>query len=661
MKKKLSSIALSTIMTGSLLLTPMANAEELNTNKITISEDTQIVTQQEDQDIKITGKEIENKEVIKEEPKEESKKEVEEKVDKQEVIQEKSIENKEKNVDEKIEKTEDKVLDEKSKKIDMNVEETKGEVLESKQEEIDTKIQENVEKTNINIVKFDKENELGFLKGKLSMEKSADMNGVIEFFKENKDLFKLNNPKEELKEITTKKDELGNTHVKVQQMYKNTPLFGKQYIIHFNKDGVIYAVNGKIDNKVYNKISDKDYKKLEVREKVAIEVAKSEVNTDALTKEPDVKSYFYEMDGKYIPVYEVRVLNLGSEPGDWSVFINANNGEIIKKYNRIQTADVKGVGKGVLNDEKELNLEYKNGAYYMIDNTKDGVSIKTYTAKHVPDIEENEDNEIKMQYFLPGLMMYNEKSEFFDEKYKSAVDAHKYAEHVYDYYHEKFGRNSIDDKGMDIISSVHYGNNYVNAFWFYDQMTYGDGDGSTSLPLSGALDVVGHEMTHGVTENEANLVYENQSGALNESFSDVFGTFIEFEYQPDKADWLCGEDVWTPYKDGDALRDIADPGSTKAYRAQPTHMNEYVNTTKDYGGVHTNSGIPNKAAYLVTSELGVHKAEKIYYKALTNYLTSTSNFHDARLALIQSAEDFYGEDSFESKAVADAFDSVGIK
>ncbi|MCT4509799.1 MAG: M4 family metallopeptidase [Tepidibacter sp.] len=613
MKKKLSSIALSTVMTGSLLLTPIANAEEINASKITVSENTQIVTQQEEQEVKNSGKEI-----VKEDSKEE-------------------------------------VIQEKSPEIDMNVEENKSEALESKQEEIHTIIQEDTEKTDVNIVEFDKENKLGFLKGKLSSQKSTDIDGVIEFFKENKKLFKLNNPKEELKEITTKEDELGNTHVKVQQMYKNIPLFGKQYIIHFNKDGEIYAVNGKIDNTIYNKISDKDHQKLKIREKVAIEVAKSEVNTDALTKEPDVKSYFYEMDGKYLPVYEVRVLNLGSEPGDWSIFINANNGEVIKKYNRIHTVSAKGVGKGVLNDEKKLNLEYKNGAYYMIDNTKNGVSIKTYTAKHVPQ------DENIMQYFLPGLMMYSEKNEFFDEKYKPAVDAHKYAEHVYDYYNKKFGRNSIDDKGMDIISSVHYGDNYVNAFWFYDQMTYGDGDGSTSLALSGALDVVGHEMTHGVTENEANLVYENQSGALNESFSDVFGTFIEFEYQPDKADWLCGEDVWTPHKDGDALRDLEDPGSSKAYRPQPTHMREYVHTDRDHGGVHTNSGIPNKAAYLVTSEVGVHKAEKIYYKALTNYLTSTSNFHDARLALIQSAEDFYGEDSFESKAVANAFDSVGIK
>lgn len=667
MNKKLSSIVLSTVMTGSILLTPVVNAEEINTSKITISENTEIYTQEE-QEVNNKGKEIEAKEDVN---KVESVIDKEENTDKK--IEKTELENKEENIDKKVEKTEaenkeesidkkiEKTEENKAKEIDKIIEENKGEAVESKKEEVENKTQETVKTQNENIVKFDNENELGFLKGILATQKSADMNGVVELFEENKDLFKLNNPKEELKEMSTKTDELGNTHVKVQQMYKSVPLFGKQYIIHFNKDGEVYAVNGKIDNEVYSKISDKSHKTLEIREKVAIELAKSEVDVDTTTKKPIVNSYFYEMDGKYIPVYEVRVMNLGSKPGDWSIFINADNGEIVKKYNRIQTADVKGTGTGILNDKKEINVEYKNGAYYMIDNTKDGVSIKTFTAKHVPDIEENEDNENKMQYFLPGLMMYSEKNEFSDEKYKPAVDAHKYAEHVYDYYHDKFGRNSIDDKGMDIISSVHYGNNYVNAFWFYDQMTYGDGDGYTSLGLSGALDVVGHEMTHGVTENEASLVYENQSGALNESFSDVFGAFIEFEYQPEKADWLCGEDVWTPYKEGDALRDIANPGSNKAYRPQPAHMREYVYTTRDHGGVHTNSGIPNRAAYLVANKIGVHKAEKIYYKALTNYLTSTANFHDAKLALIQSAEDFYGNDSSECKAVADAFDAVGVK
>ncbi|MCT4583869.1 MAG: M4 family metallopeptidase, partial [Peptostreptococcaceae bacterium] len=170
-----------------------------------------------------------------------------------------------------------------------------------------------------------------------------------------------------------------------------------------------------------------------------------------------------------------------------------------------------------------------------------------------------------------------------------------------------------------------------------------------------ALDIVAHEMTHGVTQYTANLKYENQSGALNESMSDVFGTLVEMEYQPEKADYLCGEDVWTPNTPGDALRDLANPENYN----QPAHMRDFVNTSEDHGGVHTNSGIPNKAGYLVIDSVGKDKAAQIYYRALTTYLTSTSDFHDAKLALMQSAKDLYGTGS-EYNAVEDAFNAVGI-
>lgn len=168
-------------------------------------------------------------------------------------------------------------------------------------------------------------------------------------------------------------------------------------------------------------------------------------------------------------------------------------------------------------------------------------------------------------------------------------------------------------------------------------------------------------MTHGVVEYEANLAYQNQSGALNESFADVFGTLIEYEYQKDKADWLCGEDVWTPNVQGDALRSLSDPTRFD----QPDHMNNYKNLPNteqgDWGGVHINSGIPNKAAYLVAQKIGTDKTGEIYYRALTSYLTSSATFKDARMALIQSAEDIYGVRSSEYNAVVSAFDAVGIK
>jgi Zn-dependent metalloprotease len=192
-------------------------------------------------------------------------------------------------------------------------------------------------------------------------------------------------------------------------------------------------------------------------------------------------------------------------------------------------------------------------------------------------------------------------------------------------------------------------------------MVYGDGDGVTFIPLSGGLDVIGHEMTHGVDQSTANLNYTYQSGALNESLSDVFGCFVEMYGKPNKSTtdkWNMGEDVYTPGTSGDALRSLANP---KLY-GQPDNMSGYVNTSSDNGGVHTNSGIPNKAAYLIATNanVGIAKAEQIYYRALTVYLTSSSQFHDERVAVAQAAADLYGAGGAEVTAVNSAFTTVGI-
>jgi bacillolysin len=181
-------------------------------------------------------------------------------------------------------------------------------------------------------------------------------------------------------------------------------------------------------------------------------------------------------------------------------------------------------------------------------------------------------------------------------------------------------------------------------------MVYGDGDGSTFIPLSGALDVVAHELTHAVTERTAGLQYSNQSGALNESISDTFGYFL------DPADYLVGEDVYTPGVSGDALRSMSNP---EAY-GQPSTMSGYVNTTSDNGGVHTNSGIPNKAAYYTIQSIGKAKAEQIYYRELTVYMTPTTNFSNDRASLLQAAADLYGSGSTTYNAVKSAWDQVGV-
>ncbi|MCB0878301.1 MAG: M4 family metallopeptidase [Thermoleophilia bacterium] len=251
-----------------------------------------------------------------------------------------------------------------------------------------------------------------------------------------------------------------------------------------------------------------------------------------------------------------------------------------------------------------------------------------------------------------------------------AIDAaHDNAGLVYEFYAKVLGRNSIDGRGMQMKSVVHYGRSYNNAYWDGSKMTYGDGDGKLFKPLSLGLDVVGHEMTHGVTEHTAGLAYRNQSGALNESWSDVFGELIE-QWAENRqgfgtvdaakaADWLIGEDVFTPGVDGDGLRSMKAPGTGYKGDPQPGHMKDYKKMSSDNGGVHINSGIPNKAAYEVAIRIGGDKLAKIWYTALTDYLRPNSDFNAAASATLAAATRLFGNGA-ESQAVMDAWTAVGI-
>jgi Zn-dependent metalloprotease len=251
-----------------------------------------------------------------------------------------------------------------------------------------------------------------------------------------------------------------------------------------------------------------------------------------------------------------------------------------------------------------------------------------------------------------------------------AIDAaHDNAGLVHEFLKTVLGRDSIDGKGMQMKSVVHYGVAFNNAYWDGEKMTYGDGDGETFAPLSLAIDVVGHEMAHGVTEHTAGLQYRNQSGALNESWSDVFGELIE-QWAENRsgfgttdaakaADWLIGEDVFTPGVAGDALRSMKTPGTGYKGDPQPGHMKDYKKMSSDNGGVHVNSGIPNKAAYEAAIRIGGEKLAKIWYKALTDYLKPNSSFADAASATLAAANKLYGTGA-ESQAIVDAWTAVGI-
>jgi len=251
---------------------------------------------------------------------------------------------------------------------------------------------------------------------------------------------------------------------------------------------------------------------------------------------------------------------------------------------------------------------------------------------------------------LPGVRMRGEKDGPVADEIVNR--AHDYCGQVRDFYREVHNRNSIDGNGMDLISTVHYGRRYNNAFWNGSQMTYGDGDGDifSSFVL---LDVVGHELTHGVTETTSGLEYYDQSGALNEHVSDVFGELIRqrsLKQTADKADWLVGPGLFTAKVKGRALRDMLNPGT--AYDdprlgkdPQPGHMKDYVHTSSDNGGVHYNSGIPNKAFALFAVAAGGfawEKAGQIWFQT-RNRVSRTSSFQEFANTSLQVAKAMFPE------------------
>lgn len=243
-----------------------------------------------------------------------------------------------------------------------------------------------------------------------------------------------------------------------------------------------------------------------------------------------------------------------------------------------------------------------------------------------------------------------------------------------DFYKQVLNRNSIDDKGMRLDGYVHFGQRYQNAFWDGQQMVFGDGDGEVFTDFTLSLDVIGHELTHGVTEFTANLEYHKQSGALNESVSDVFGSLVkQWSRNQDatQADWLIGADLFTPGIDADALRSMKAPGtaydnSLIGKDPQPDHMDRYDDLPDDedgdWGGVHINSGIPNKAFYLTAINIGGYAWNApghIWYESL-KASTTTTNFQQFADTTSQKAAQLYGANSTQQKAVIDAWHEVGI-
>jgi len=271
---------------------------------------------------------------------------------------------------------------------------------------------------------------------------------------------------------------------------------------------------------------------------------------------------------------------------------------------------------------------------------------------------------------LPGTLV---RSEGQGPTGDDAVDeAYDYMGDTFDLYWNVYGRDSIDNAGLPLVGSVHYDVDYDNAFWNGEQMVFGDGDGELFNSFTSSVDVIGHELTHGVTENEAGLVYWAQSGALNESVSDVFGSLVKQyvnQQTADQADWLIGAELLTNQVNGVALRNMAEPGT--AYDdpvlgkdPQPGNMKDYVRTISDSGGVHINSGIPNRAFYLAASEIGGYAWEAVgliwYETLLSPSLSPKAQFASFAGITVETAQLLYGNPSPEADAVSNAWRTVGV-
>jgi Zn-dependent metalloprotease len=270
---------------------------------------------------------------------------------------------------------------------------------------------------------------------------------------------------------------------------------------------------------------------------------------------------------------------------------------------------------------------------------------------------------------LPGkLVMADHRAVSGDVE---AVEAFDGSGAVFDFFARTFFRNSIDGKGMPIISTIHYGQKFDNAMWDGKQMIYGDGDGKLFNRFTIARDVIGHELTHGVTQYTAALEYHDQSGALNEHISDAFGIMVKqyaLGLTASQSDWLIGKGLFGPNVRGQAIRSMKAPGT--AYDdpllgkdPQPANMSGYVTGSDDNGGVHINSGILNRAFYLAATALGGFTwvvVGRIWYLVLTEKLFPTAGFQDFAVATVVMAGQLYGIGGQVQTTIAEAWSAVGL-
>lgn len=443
-------------------------------------------------------------------------------------------------------------------------------------------------------------------------------------------------------------DELGMAHTHAFQTYNGILVEGGEAIVHLNPDGTPASLtNALIPDVSVSTVPD-------WTENEGVDLAVEAMGGwQRITDDPMATLVIVRDDGVDRLAWKVRMEKMDENPSIPVAYIDAHSGELIRSYENLQTSS----GTAYFAGSVSINSYYSGGTYYLEDTVR---HMGTYTwsngTRTMSKISDSDDN-------------WTSDS--------TAVQAHYAAAKVYDYYLNVHGRNGLDGaggpgyvssltgSGKTIASTVHYSRNYANAFWNGSYMTYGDGDGVYFYPLV-SQDIAGHEMTHGVIERTANLTYSGESGGLNEAIADIFGAMTEryADGSVSSSDtWQIGEDAYIP---AGALRYMNAPANDGVSL-------DYYTSTAGSADVHYSSGIANLAFYLL-SEGGAHPrlggtavtgvgadaAASIWYRALTVYMTSSTNFAGARTATLSAASDLYGATSSQYTSVGAAWDAVGV-
>ena len=467
------------------------------------------------------------------------------------------------------------------------------------------------------------------------------------------------------------------THDRLTQYHRGIPVYGGD-VTRQSESGSTISMFGA----VYEHIDIDTTAAISVDQAAAIIAQDSGVdlgplNLPALT--------IVALEGRYRLLYRAKVFTLA---GGTEYVVDATTGAIVDRLDAVQRQAAVGRGTGVLNDTKKMSTTETGGVFTASDPLRPP-SLQTF------DMKGNLQRTID---FLNNRIQLSAADRAVDTDGvwtdQATVDAHAYAGYTYDYYYKRFGRKGLDNNNLRLLSVVHPAvradyasqsaetrNSYYRNAGYYGSgvMLYGEGlppgqtfNGQSWNYLAGALDVVGHELTHGVTDYTSHLIYAGESGALNESFSDMMGTAIEFFYQsagngPLRADYLIGEDVVTP----GGIRSMANPLAT----GDPDHYSLRSTSVADNGGVHTNSGIGNQWYYLAiegginrTSGLSVtgvgpanrEQIERVAYRAFTLLMPSNATYAVARAVTIQAARDLYGINSNAERAVTQAWTAVGV-